>query len=70
MMTVPNPSILTDSVTGFESQNIAFGEKFTADYEPMHTTGTQGQGFAVFKAYIVATLEEDVNFLKGTFYNP
>jgi hypothetical protein len=59
----------TDPVTGFQTQFLNVGEKWSVDYTRIRANAS-GQGFALFAADMVMTVEETANFLPGSYYNP
>lgn len=66
--TKPMPAVVTDAVTGYQSQILSLGEKATLDYARLRTTGATGGELVKFAADLELYLEEDVAFPMGSFY--
>ncbi len=59
----PMPFVLTDAVTGFQTQVVSLGERWKASYARVRTTGATGVDLVRFGAELTLHVEEDVAFL-------
>ena len=59
------PTIITDPVTGQESQILTMGEILDLDYATSVTTSAEGQGIIRFGCDLVVTIEEKVSWTEG-----
>ncbi len=62
---VPMPYVLTDTVTGFQTQVMKLGEEWKGAYAQVRTTGGTGVDLLRFGCELTLSVEEDVSFLGG-----
>jgi len=66
----PCPVVITDPDTGFQTQVLSIGELLDYNYARVMTTGAEGQGLVKFICELMITVEEKIEFMPGSYYNP